>query len=225
MVIVERHHWRGLGVSGTQRQTARGARAQSDAADAVPRNSLCACACARLTGSYDNLRPMRQRRRGIGKGLQKLDTLGRQIRPVGTPAHRCRCAPAPRSGPAFCAASRKSLRARHGLPAGGQHQLQAGCALRAAQSHHQRGEFGAGADRDALQKLEIADGVHRLDVIRPCGSLLSVGCVARVSQNVAAVDRLNPASLPQCGQHLGSPTAAQALRRDDASIGMAGGRT
>ena len=32
----------------------------SDASDTVPRNSLYACACARLTGSYDNLCPMRQ---------------------------------------------------------------------------------------------------------------------------------------------------------------------
>ena len=76
MVIVESHHWRGLGVCGTQRQTARGARAQSDAADKVLRNSLYACACVRLTGSYDNLCPMRQKCLGIRKGLQKLDTLG-----------------------------------------------------------------------------------------------------------------------------------------------------
>ena len=32
----------------------------SDASDTVPRNSLYACACAHLTGSYDDLCPMRQ---------------------------------------------------------------------------------------------------------------------------------------------------------------------
>ena len=34
--------------------------ARSDASDTAPRNSLYACACARLTESYDNLCPMRQ---------------------------------------------------------------------------------------------------------------------------------------------------------------------
>jgi hypothetical protein len=52
--------------------------ARSDAADTVLRNSLHACACARLTASYDNLCPMRQTRRGMSKGIQKLDTLGDQ---------------------------------------------------------------------------------------------------------------------------------------------------
>ncbi len=33
---------------------------RSDAADAVPRNSLHACACARLTESFDKLCPLRQ---------------------------------------------------------------------------------------------------------------------------------------------------------------------
>ena len=51
--------------------------ARSDAADTVLRNSLHACACARLTGSYDNLCPMRQKCRGTGQDLQKLDTLCR----------------------------------------------------------------------------------------------------------------------------------------------------
>lgn len=37
-------------------------------------------------------------------------------------------------------------------------------------SHDQRGEFGAGADWDALQKLEVVGGAHRLDVIRQCAA-------------------------------------------------------
>ena len=133
MVMLESRHWRGLGVSGTQRQTARGARAQSDAADTVLRNSLHACACARLTGSYDNLCPMRQKCQGTGQDLQKLDTLGRSQ--SDHPVH-------PFAGvvvrqhhvQAKFLAQHSGDRTAHGmrLPAGGQHQLQAGCALRAA---------------------------------------------------------------------------------------------
>lgn len=109
------------------------------------------------------------------------------------------------------------------MPAGGQHQLQAGCALWAAQCHHQRGEFGVGADRDALQKLEVVGGVHRLDVIRRCGSLLSDGCVARVSQHQVIACRIDPTTLQQRGQHLDPCAAAHGVGRDDASISTAGG--
>lgn len=144
MVMLESHHWRGLRVSGTQRQTARGARAQSDAADTVLRNSLHACACARLTGSYDNLCPMRQKCRGTGQDLQKLDTLGRSQ--SDHPVH-------PLAGivvgqhhlQAQLLSQHPGNGSAHGvrLPAGGQHQLQAGRTLRAAQRHDYRGELGA----------------------------------------------------------------------------------
>lgn len=95
------------------------------------------------------------------------------------------------------------------LPAGRQHQLQAGRALRAAQRHQQRREFGAGAHRDALQKLEIVSGIHRLGLILRHKPLLANGRVARVGQQVAAVGRLYPATLQQRGQHIGPRAAVQ----------------
>ncbi len=72
-------------------------------------NSMLALVCGHLAAKIHQI--------GYGgkprKDLQKLDPPGRQIRPPGTPARRCRCAPAPRSGQVFCAASRKSPHARY----------------------------------------------------------------------------------------------------------------
>ena len=152
---------------------------------------------AHLTASYDILCPMRQTRRGMGKGIQKLDTLGDQS---DHPVH-------PFAGIVVRQHHVESeLPAQHsgngsthgvGLPARGQHQLQAGRPLRAEQCHHQRGELGTRAHRDALQKLEVVGGVHRLDVIRRHGSLLADGRVARVGHDVAVVGRLDPPALQQ----------------------------
>lgn len=69
------------------------------------------------------------------------------------------------------------------LPAGGQHQLQTGGIVGPAQCYHQRGELGAGADWDALQNLEIIDGVHRLDVILWCRPLLAEAVMGRVAHH------------------------------------------
>ena len=77
------------------------------------------------------------------------------------------------------------------LPAGGQRQLQVRGALRAAQRHNQRGELGARADRDALQKLEVIDGVQFLDVIRRRRSMPDDGRID------AGDERLGPGATAQ----------------------------
>lgn len=56
----------------------------SDAADAVPRNSLHACACARLTESYDKLCPLRQTvfTALVGRSMQSRRRIGRNPAPA-----------------------------------------------------------------------------------------------------------------------------------------------
>ena len=106
--------------------------APSDAADTFLRNSPHACACARPTASYDNLCPMRQTRRGIRLASRNWTPPGgRSHHPVHPLAgfvvrqHHVQAkflAQHPGNGSA------------HGvlLPAGVQHQLETGRALRVA---------------------------------------------------------------------------------------------
>ena len=106
--------------------------ARSDASDTAPRNYLYACACACLTESYDNLCPMRQTRRGIRLASRNWTPPGgRSHHPVHPLAgfvvrqHHVQAkflAQHPGNGSA------------HGvlLPAGVQHQLETGRALRVA---------------------------------------------------------------------------------------------
>ena len=106
--------------------------ARSDASDTAPRNYLYACACACLTESYDNLCPMRQTRRGIRLASRNWTPPGgRSHHPVHPLAgfvvrqHHVQ---------AKFLAQHSGNGSAHGvgLPAGGQHQLQAGRALWAA---------------------------------------------------------------------------------------------
>lgn len=77
------------------------------------------------------------------------------------------------------------------LPAGGQHQLEIGCTLRAAQCHHQRGELGAGTTGlNTIACRRIVDCWRRW-------SLLANSGVSGLCQQVAVVSLDDPATQQQ----------------------------